>query len=102
MAPVTLHDICKSHQRHAVIQGIDLDTAHGELVVFIGPSGCGESALLRMIAGLEPISSGDMLIDGPRANDQAPVELAAGEPLTGLPDTIAGQRGSIPMGIPTI
>ncbi|WP_376967684.1 sn-glycerol-3-phosphate ABC transporter ATP-binding protein UgpC (plasmid) [Azospirillum sp. A26] len=74
MAPVTLHNIRKSYQQHAVIHGIDLDIAHGEFIVFVGPSGCGKSTLLRMIAGLEPISSGEMLIDGLRANDQDPVE----------------------------
>jgi multiple sugar transport system ATP-binding protein len=41
-----------------VIDDISLDIAAGELVVLVGPSGCGMSTLLRMIAGLEEISAG--------------------------------------------
>src|SRR5581483_3814417 len=47
-----------------VLHNIDLDIAHGEFVVFVGPSGCGKSTLLRLICGLEPISGGQVLIDG--------------------------------------
>ena len=61
-----------------VIHGIDLEIRHGEFVVFVGPSGCGKSSLLRMITGLETISTGTISIDGqvvnalpPRARDIA-------------------------------
>ncbi|MBO4915958.1 MAG: ATP-binding cassette domain-containing protein [Oscillospiraceae bacterium] len=47
----------------------------GEFIVFVGPSGCGKSTTLRMIAGLEEISSGEFLIDGKRANELGPREL---------------------------
>lgn len=43
-----------------------------EFIIFVGPSGCGKSTTLRMIAGLEDITSGDFLIDGVRMNDVAP------------------------------
>ena len=52
-----------------MIHGVDLDVADGEFVVFVGPSGCGKSTLLRMISGLEPVTDGDMRIDGKRVND---------------------------------
>src|SRR5690606_5863684 len=44
----------------------------GEFVVFVGPSGCGKSTMLRVIAGLEDITSGDLEIAGKRVNDLAP------------------------------
>ena len=50
----------------------NLDVEDGELIVFVGPSGCGKSTTLRMIAGLEEISSGDLTIDDIRVNDLAP------------------------------
>ncbi|WKB55844.1 ABC transporter ATP-binding protein [Eleftheria terrae] len=52
-----------------VIRGIDLEVADGELVVFVGPSGCGKSTTLRMIAGLEEVSSGEVLIGGRVVNE---------------------------------
>jgi multiple sugar transport system ATP-binding protein len=44
----------------------------GEFIVLVGPSGCGKSTMLRMIAGLEEISSGELSIDGVKINDLAP------------------------------
>jgi glutamate transport system ATP-binding protein len=49
-----------------VLDHIDLEVARGEVVVLIGPSGSGKSTLCRTINGLEPIQSGDILIDGQR------------------------------------
>jgi multiple sugar transport system ATP-binding protein len=72
MAKVTLRGITKSFGAARVIQGVDLDVAHREFVVFVGPSGCGKSTLLRLIAGLEDITSGDLYIDGARMNAALP------------------------------
>jgi multiple sugar transport system ATP-binding protein len=43
---------------------LSLDIADGELVVFVGPSGCGKSTTLRMLAGLDDVTSGKILIGG--------------------------------------
>jgi multiple sugar transport system ATP-binding protein len=54
---------------HVAVHDIDLEIADGELVVLVGPSGCGKSTTLRMIAGLETISSGRLLIGDRVVND---------------------------------
>ena len=46
-----------------------LEIEDGEFIVFVGPSGCGKSTTLRMIAGLEEITSGQLYIDGKLVND---------------------------------
>jgi multiple sugar transport system ATP-binding protein len=56
---------------HAV-DGVDLSTKDGEFLVLLGPSGCGKTTLLRMIAGLEPPSSGEILIGGQVVNELPP------------------------------
>ncbi|MCR4561848.1 MAG: ATP-binding cassette domain-containing protein [Bacilli bacterium] len=53
---------------HAVFD-FNLDIKKREFIVFVGPSGCGKSTTLRMIAGLEDISSGELYINGELAND---------------------------------
>ncbi|UWL61854.1 sn-glycerol-3-phosphate ABC transporter ATP-binding protein UgpC [Brucella pseudintermedia] len=72
MAELALRNIRKSYANLEVLHGIDLDIKSGEFIVFVGPSGCGKSTLLRSIAGLETITSGDLMIDGKRMNDVAP------------------------------
>jgi ABC-type sugar transport system ATPase subunit len=54
------------------VSGLDLDIADGELLAFVGPSGCGKTTALRMVAGLEQITSGEIRIDGRVVNDLAP------------------------------
>ena len=66
---VRLRGIKKRYGKLEVIHGVDLDIEAGEFVVFVGPSGCGKKTLLRMIAGLEEISEGDLQIAGDRVND---------------------------------
>ncbi len=77
MGQVSLRGIRKSFGKTDVINGIDLEVRDGEFLVFVGPSGCGKSTMLRMIAGLETISSGDLLIDGQRANELRPSDRGA-------------------------
>lgn len=54
------------------VQEFNLDIADKEFIVLVGPSGCGKSTTLRMVAGLEEITSGDLYIDDKRVNDVAP------------------------------
>ncbi|MFR7476537.1 ABC transporter ATP-binding protein [Frisingicoccus sp.] len=56
------------------VQEFNLDIADKEFIVLVGPSGCGKSTTLRMVAGLEEISSGDLYIDDKRVNDVAAKE----------------------------
>ena len=56
------------------VQEFNLDIADKEFIVLVGPSGCGKSTTLRMVAGLEEISSGDLYIDERRVNDVAAKE----------------------------
>lgn len=64
MAQLQLSNLRKSFGPVQVIKGLDLDIADGEFVVFVGPSGCGKSTTLRMIAGLEDVTSGTIQLDG--------------------------------------
>ena len=64
MASIELKNIRKSYGSVEVIRDVSLSIAEGEFVVLVGPSGCGKSTLLRCVAGLEPVSSGTLFLDG--------------------------------------
>jgi len=72
MATVSLRKIVKRYGNVEVVHGIDLDVRDREFVALVGPSGCGKSTTLRMIAGLEDISSGALEIGGKVVNDLPP------------------------------
>ena len=74
MADLTLRALTKAYGTTEVLHGIDLDVADGEFVVFVGPSGCGKSTTLRMIAGLEEVTSGEVSIGGRVVNNLEPKE----------------------------
>jgi multiple sugar transport system ATP-binding protein len=64
MAKIELTSIRKAFDATEILKGIDLAIEDGEFIALIGPSGCGKSTLLRVIAGLEPQTSGEVRIDG--------------------------------------
>lgn len=72
MLGVELKNVVKAYEGTTIIQGANLEIKKGEFVVFVGPSGCGKSTLMRTIAGLEEITSGEILIDGEVINDTPP------------------------------
>lgn len=69
MANVVLSEIGKSYKNgfHAV-KNFNLEIQDGEFIIFVGPSGCGKSTVLRMIAGLEEITTGELWMDGRLVN----------------------------------
>ena len=69
MTGIRLSGITKNFGDTSVLQGIDLDIAHGEFLTLVGPSGCGKSTLLRIIAGLEEQTRGDVEIGGVKVNN---------------------------------
>ena len=73
MAEVQLHNLEKRYENEAhAVKGVTLTARDGEFVVLVGPSGCGKTTTLRMVAGLEEITSGELLIDGERMNEREP------------------------------
>ncbi|MGO6720466.1 ABC transporter ATP-binding protein [Rhizobium ruizarguesonis] len=72
MTSLELRQINKNYGAYHALRGIDLSVAQGEFIVMVGPSGCGKSTLLKSIAGLEEISSGQILINGRDVSKQEP------------------------------
>ena len=70
MAEIVLDTISKRFPNgFDAVKDLSLEIGEGEFLVLVGPSGCGKTTALRMIAGLEAISSGDLYIGGRRVND---------------------------------
>ena len=75
MAAITLENIVKTYgDGFQAVKDVSLDIGDGEFMILVGPSGCGKSTVLRMIAGLEDITSGELQIGGQRVNEKAPRE----------------------------
>ncbi len=73
MAKVVLKNICKTYAGNVVaVQDFNLEIKDKEFVIFVGPSGCGKSTTLRMISGLEEITSGEMYIGDKLVNEVQP------------------------------
>jgi multiple sugar transport system ATP-binding protein len=69
MATVELRHVWKEYGNVKAVRDLSLTCRDGEFLCLLGPSGCGKSSTMRMIAGLEKITSGDLLMDGRRVND---------------------------------
>jgi len=72
MAEVSLRNVVKRFDNVDAVRSVNLDIPDNEFVVLVGPSGCGKSTTLRMIAGLEEVTSGDIYIGGEIVNDLPP------------------------------
>jgi multiple sugar transport system ATP-binding protein len=78
MTTVTLEQLTKVYANGVVaLRGLDLHVDDGEFVVLVGPSGCGKTTALRMIAGLEEITSGRLLFGDRVVNDVSPKDRDA-------------------------
>ncbi|MDI3257584.1 MAG: sn-glycerol-3-phosphate ABC transporter ATP-binding protein UgpC [Kyrpidia sp.] len=72
MARVTFHHVVKAFGQHVVVHELNLDVRDREFMVLVGPSGCGKSTTLRMVAGLEEVTSGELYIGDRLVNDVPP------------------------------
>ncbi|MFC3852665.1 ABC transporter ATP-binding protein [Salinispirillum marinum] len=72
MASIKFDKVVKSYGDVNIIKGLDLEIKDKEFMVLVGPSGCGKSTTLRMIAGLEEITTGDLFIGERRVNNVHP------------------------------
>ena len=114
MAQLSLQKVEKTYPNgFKAVHGVDLEVRDGEFMVFVGPSGCAKSTLLRMVAGLERITGGELRIGGKVVNELPPKQrgiamvfqnyalyphmrvydnLAFGLKLAGLPKAEVDQR----------
>jgi multiple sugar transport system ATP-binding protein len=74
MATVDLRHVWKKYGDVEAVRDLSLTCRDGEFLCLLGPSGCGKSSTMRMVAGLETITSGDLLMDGRRVNHVSPRE----------------------------
>lgn len=72
MAGLILKNIKKKYDNNVIIDGVDLEIKDKEFLVLVGASGCGKSTILRMIAGLEDITDGEIFIGDRKVNKVAP------------------------------
>ncbi|CUH96635.1 Maltodextrin import ATP-binding protein MsmX [Propionispora sp. 2/2-37] len=69
MKEIVFENVCKAYDKTKVIENLNLTVRPGERLILLGASGCGKSTTLRLIAGLEEITSGSLYMDGRRVND---------------------------------
>jgi multiple sugar transport system ATP-binding protein len=72
MAPITFEHVTKRFDETTAVDDLSIEVADGEFLVLVGPSGCGKTTALRMLAGLEEITSGRILIGDRVVNNVAP------------------------------
>lgn len=74
MNSIVFENVCKSYGEAKIVKSLNLKISEGERLILLGPSGCGKTTTLRMIAGLEEITSGELKMNGQVVNDIAPGE----------------------------
>jgi sulfonate transport system ATP-binding protein len=84
-----LRHVGKAYGERSVLHGVDLDIEPGEFVAIVGRSGCGKSALLRLVAGLEQPSAGLLTLDGPTSDVRIMFQDAPLLPWRRVADNIA-------------
>ena len=72
MAKIEFRNVTKSFDKTTIIENMNLTIEDGSFTVLVGPSGCGKTTLLRMIAGIGPATSGQVLMDGKDITDLEP------------------------------
>src|SRR3979411_1112640 len=74
MAQVAMRSLNKMYDEVHAVKDVNMDIHDKEFLVLVGPAGCGKTTTLRMVAGLESISSGRVLINDKVVNDLAPMD----------------------------
>ncbi|MGR4069025.1 ABC transporter ATP-binding protein [Halomonas sp. LR3S48] len=74
MAALEINNVCKDFGSEQVLKDVSLAIDSGEFLILVGPSGCGKSTLMNAIAGLEPVTSGEIRIAGEDVTWQTPAE----------------------------
>lgn len=72
MASIEFVQVTQAFDKNVIIKDLNLTIEDGKFTVLVGPSGCGKTTLLRMIAGLDPQTSGSILINGKDVTRTAP------------------------------
>ena len=72
MATITFEHVTKTFDQTVAVDDLNIEVADGEFLVLVGPSGCGKTTALRMLAGLEEVTSGRILIGDRVVNNVAP------------------------------
>lgn len=67
---IELINVSKRFDDLLIVNNLSMSIADGEFVAFMGPSGCGKTTILHMIGGIEPVSSGDIIVDGENMNNR--------------------------------
>ncbi|MDI5986954.1 ABC transporter ATP-binding protein [Halomonas sp. M4R5S39] len=74
MSALEIRNVCKDFGNEQVLKDVSLAIDSGEFLILVGPSGCGKSTLMNAIAGLEPVTSGEILIAGEAVTWKTPAE----------------------------
>ncbi|CAH1041588.1 ABC transporter ATP-binding protein [Halomonas sp. TD01] len=74
MAALEIHNVRKEFGSERVLKDVSISIDSGEFLILVGPSGCGKSTLMNAIAGLEPVTSGNIYIDGEDVTWRTPAE----------------------------